>query len=125
MIDALIAGRLHGKPSGRTASNGNLFATAKVRVPTRDGEALFVNVIAFDENVVSALIGLSEGDSVALSGELTPRAWTDKEGTPRPALDLLAHHLTSPYCVKRKRRALAAVPAGGELPFGDQFPGAA
>jgi hypothetical protein len=33
MIDALIAGRLHGKVQRRTSKNDHGYATAKVRTP--------------------------------------------------------------------------------------------
>jgi single-stranded DNA-binding protein len=107
VIDALIAGRIHGKPGQRTSSNGNSYATAKVRVSVRTGEAYFVNVIAFAEEAVTALLALSEGDSVALSGELTPKVYTPANGEPRPSLDLLAHSVLTGYHVNRKRQAMS------------------
>jgi single-stranded DNA-binding protein len=128
MIDALIAGRIHRKPSEHTAKNGKRFVTAKVRVSTRDGGALFVNVICFEESATGALLALGDGDSIALSGEATPGVWTAKDGTVRPVLDLLAHAVISPFSVTRKRRAAlaaAASPASIELPFDDDLPGAA
>lgn len=110
MIDALIAGRIYGKPSERTSNNGNYYAVAKVRVSVRDGEAYFVNVIAFDEAAIGALLALSDGDSVALSGELTPKVYQPKEGPPRPSLDLLAHAVLTAYHVSRKRQAVTTDP---------------
>ena len=111
MIDALIAGRLYGKPAERTTSAGKPFATAKVRVSTRDGDALFVNVIAFAESAVTALLALSDGDSIALTGELTPKVYTPNSGEPRPSLDLLAHAVLTEYHVSRKRQAMSEQPA--------------
>jgi len=58
VIDALIAGRLYG--------------TASVRTAKVTGESLFVNVIAFAASAVEALLALTDGDSVALSGETHP-----------------------------------------------------
>lgn len=131
MIDALIAGRIYGKPAERTATSGSRFATAKVRVSIRTGEGLFVNVIAFDAEAIRVLLALSDGDSVALAGELTPKVWTDKEGNARPSLDLLAHGVLTPYHVARKRKVTReptdphqGKPAGA-LPFDDDLPGAA
>ena len=128
MIDALIAGRVHRKPAEHTAKNGKRFVTTKVRVSTRDGGAIFVNVICFEESAGGALLALGDGDSVALSGEATPGVWMAKDGTARPVLDLLAHAVISPFNVTRKRRAAmaaAATPAFCELPFDDDLPGAA
>lgn len=91
MIDGLIAGRLFGDPERRIDKVGKHFTLLKVRASTAEGEVLFVNVIAFDERLRTALDGLRDGDSVALSGTVNPRVWTDKQGMARPALDMVAH----------------------------------
>jgi len=120
MIDAIIAGRLYGNPQSRTSKNGNAFAIAKVRTPMTNGESAFVNVIAFSDTAKTALLALSEGDSVAIAGELKVSTYTDKEGTARPSLDLTAHAVLTEYHVVRKRKAVTepAEPerarAGGE-----------
>ena len=106
MIDALISGKLYGQPTERTSKTGKPFALAKVRAAGGDGESLFVNVIAFDTAPCTALLALGDGDSVALSGSLTPKVWTDKEGNARPGLDLVAHQVLTAYHVTRKRRAV-------------------
>ena len=106
MIDALIAGKLYGQPKQMTSKAGKPFATAKVRAAAGEGEALFVNVIAFDPDTVAALLALGDGDSVALAGSLTPKVWTDREGNHRPAVDLVAHQVLTPYHVTRKRKAV-------------------
>ena len=64
-------------------------------------------MIAFDTEVVDGLLALGDGDSVALSGSLTPRVWTDKQGNHRPSLDMVAHQVVTAYHVQH-RRALAA-----------------
>ncbi|MEZ0191707.1 single-stranded DNA-binding protein [Ralstonia solanacearum] len=116
MIDGLIGGKVYGKPGERTGQSGKRFVTAKVRAAAGDGEALFVNVIAFDGDAQAALLALEDGDSVSLSGALTPKGWTDKNGEARPALDMVAHAVLTAYQVKRKRRAVQrqAAPAGGD-----------
>lgn len=116
MIDALISGKLYGQPTERTSKTGKPFALAKVRAAGGDGESLFVNVIAFDTAPCTALLALGDGDSVALSGSLTPKVWTDKEGNARPGLDLVAHQVLTAYAVTRKRnttRQNATAPAHG------------
>ncbi len=97
MIDGLIAGRLIGDPEQRVGKSESRFVVAKVRAPSGDGENLLVNVIAFDEAVGQALLALRDGDSVALAGSLTPKAWTDKQGNVKPALDLIAQRVLSAY----------------------------
>ncbi|HEX5355481.1 MAG TPA: single-stranded DNA-binding protein [Aquabacterium sp.] len=105
MIDALIAGRLQGQPSEKTGKNGKPYVIAKVRATAGDGDTLIVNVITFSDAVGDALLALDEGDSVALSGALTPKIWTDRDGQTRPALDLIAHQILTAYDVNRKREA--------------------
>jgi len=68
---------------------------------------VFVNVIAFSQAVCEALLALGDGDAVALAGSLTPKAWIDREGTARPALDLVASQVLTAYHVSRKRKAVA------------------
>ena len=95
MIDGLVAGRLYGEAERRTDKAGKAYSLAKVRAATAEGEMLFVNVIAFDDDLCASLHRLRDGDSVALSGGLNPRVWTDKQGNARPALDMVAHRLIS------------------------------
>lgn len=105
MIDALVAGKMYGTPIERTSKNGNTYVTAKVRAPTRDGEAQFVNIVAFAASVVAALLVLDDGDAVALAGELSAKAYSSKEGEPKPSLELLAQHVLTEFQVTRKRQA--------------------
>jgi single-stranded DNA-binding protein len=114
MIDGLIGGKLHGKPAKRTGQAGKSFVTAKVRTPLADGDSIFVNVITFSESVGDALLALDDGDSVALSGSLTPKVWTDKNGNAKPALDLVAQAITTAYHVTRKRRTVQGQPEANE-----------
>ena len=108
MIDVLIAGRLYSKPQSRRSKNGNAFATAKVRTPMANGESSFVNVVAFSAAARTALLALTDGDSVAISGELKASTYTDKDGAARPSLDLTAHAVLAEYHVQRKRKAVEA-----------------
>ncbi|WP_325168928.1 hypothetical protein [Melaminivora jejuensis] len=73
-IDALISGKLHARPESRTSKNGKPFATAKLRAAAGDGDSLFVNVIAFEQAAVAALLALDAGDSLAVAGSVTPRS---------------------------------------------------
>ena len=108
MIDALVAGKIHKQPQSRVASNGKRFCTTVLRASGRDGNGLFVSVIAFSQTACDALLALDEGDSVALAGELTPKIYTPRDGSePRPSLDLVAHRVLSEYHVTRKRKAMA------------------
>ena len=108
MIDALVSGRIHKQPQSRVASNGKRFCTAVLRASTRDGNGIYVRVIAFSQTACDALLALDEGDSVALAGELTPKIYTPRDGSePRASIDLVAHRVLSEYHVTRKRKAMA------------------
>lgn len=106
MIDALIQGRLYGRPKSRTTKSGSAYTTAKLRTSMANGEAAFVNVISFSDAAVSALLALDDGDCVAIAGELKVGTYTDKDGTARPSLDLTAHSVLTEYHVSRKRKAV-------------------
>ncbi|TDN69315.1 single-stranded DNA-binding protein [Paraburkholderia sp. BL10I2N1] len=121
MIDGLVGGRLYGEAQIRTGQNGKRFVTCKVRATAGDGETLFVNVIAFDDDVQTALLALSDADSVALTGALTPKVWTDKNGLVKPALDMVAHGLLTAYNVRRKRQALGGDAASQTPHAGDDL----
>jgi len=107
VIDALIQGRIFGKPSQRTASNGNSFVIAKLRTQMANGEVSFINVITFSESAGAALLALEDGDTAALAGELKVSTFTPKDGAARPSIDLTAHAVLTEYHVQRKRRAVA------------------
>ncbi|HEU0228931.1 MAG TPA: single-stranded DNA-binding protein [Burkholderiaceae bacterium] len=106
MIDALIAGKLYGVPKQGTGKNGNTYATAKVKVATGSGDMLLCGVIAFDEKAQAALLALTDGDSVALSGALTPKVYQARDGEHRPGLDMVAQVVTTAYHVRHKRAAI-------------------
>ena len=106
MIDALIAGKVYGQPQSRNDAKGRPYSLGKVRASTSSGESLFVSVIAFGE-AARAFMALEDGDSVALAGSITPRAWADKQiGEPRPGLDMQAQQVLSAYHLKKKRDAI-------------------
>lgn len=112
MIDGLISGKIYGQPKDGLSKNGHPYTTAKVRA-SEGGETLFVNVIAFADEARRELLALTDGDSVALTGSLTPKVWTDRDGQSRPALDMVAAHVMSLYRLKKKRQMVQQ--DGGEI----------
>lgn len=106
MIEALITGTMFSLAEQRQGKNDSTFVLAKVKAQPAEGEPLIVNVIAFAREACAALLALDEGDALALSGTLTPKVWTDKQGNTRPALDLVASQVLTVYQVERKRAAL-------------------
>lgn len=111
MIEALITGKLHQRAEERTSKGGRPFVTAKVRAAVSEAEGVFVNVVAFSESAGAALLALEAGDSLALAGTLKPGAWIDREGNPRPSLDLVAAQVMTLYGLKRRRAAAAGADA--------------
>lgn len=106
MMDGLISGKLHGLPEQRMGKNGKAFAIATVRAACASGDVIFVNCITFAPDAVAALLALGDGDSITLAGELTPKAWADRNGEPRAGLDMVVHAVLTPYHVQRKRKAM-------------------
>lgn len=107
MIDGLIAGKLMGSPDRRMDKNAKPFVVAKVLASAGDGESIIVNVIAFDAGTGQTLLELEDGDSLALTGALTPRVWTDKQGSARPSLDVVAHRVLSANDVQLDRKSVS------------------
>jgi len=90
MIEALIAGHLMGDASRRMDKTGREFIVARVLARSKGDEEFIVNVIAFDDAACAALLALADGDALSLTGALSPKVWTDKQGNARPSLDLVA-----------------------------------
>lgn len=106
MIDGLIAGRLMGDASRRTDKLGRPYAVARVLARNKMDEEFIVNVIAFDDTACAALLALADGDAISLSGSLTPKVWTDKQGMTRPSLDMVAAQVLTAYHLGRKQSAM-------------------
>jgi single-stranded DNA-binding protein len=107
MIDGLIQGKLFGDPKTGRGKNDNPFTTALVRTAAGSGESLMVSVIAFEKAAQAALQALGDGDSVALAGSLTPKVYEAKDGSHRPALDMMVHAVLTVYHVQRKRQVVS------------------
>ena len=106
MIDGLIAGKVQGQPMRKTGKTGKAYVTAKVRAHAGDSD-VFVNVICFSDSTGAALLALGDGDAVSLAGALKPGAWLDKEGAPRPSLDMVASAVLTVYHIAKKRKTMA------------------
>jgi Single-strand binding protein family len=104
MIDGLVAGRLMGDASRRVDKAGRSYIVARVLARNKADEEFIVNVIAFDEAPCAALLALRDGESLTLSGALTPKVWTDKQGMTRPSLDMVATHVLTAYHARSSSR---------------------
>lgn len=87
-----------------------------------DGAVIVVSVTAFEPEPMAALLVMSEGDAVSITGPLTLGTWTDNEGLQRPSAAMLAHNVLTAYSVNKKRKAqpeALPVPSPGKV--GDLF----
>lgn len=105
MIDALVAGKLFGKPELRTSQGGRNYVKGKLRVATRGDESIFVGLVCFSRTLGEALAAMDDGDSVACSGELSLRGYLDKHGQPQAGVDLVVAAFTTAHHMARKRDA--------------------
>lgn len=119
MIDAIITGKIYSAPERRVSKTGSEYLTAKVRAATGNGEALFVNCIVFDADAARSLLALQSGDSLSISGELTPGAWLDRGGEPRPSLSMVVSKVLTLYNLDKKRKSSKATPASAPQPQDD------
>lgn len=106
MMDGLVAGRLMGDASRRVDKMGRPFIVARVLARNKADEEFIVNVIAFDDAPCAALLALDDGEAIALSGSITPKVWTDKQGNARPSLDMIATQVLTAYHANRKQAAM-------------------
>jgi hypothetical protein len=112
MIDGLIAGRLMGDASRRVDKMGRSYIVARVLARNNADEEFIVNVIAFDEAPCAALKALNDGEALTLSGALTPKVWTDKQGNARPSLDMIAAQVMTAYHAGARQVAMGAPGTG-------------
>lgn len=82
MIQGLISGRV----------SGDIKSTDKYtagRITVKAGtDVLTVGFIAFAADVRAMLDGLTADDAVSLSGDITPKAFTDRSGTSRATINI-------------------------------------
>jgi single-stranded DNA-binding protein len=121
VIEALVSGKVFGVPVQRISKAGRPFVTGKMRIATGNGESAFIGLVAFSDSATAALSALSDGDGCSVAGTLTVGAFMHKDGTPRPALDLVAHLVLTAYHLGRKRKAM--LPPDTSQERDEQLPG--
>lgn len=104
MLTVLCSGTLARDPQARTGAAGKPFATALMRTPCEDAEAILVSVIAFDPQAVRALLALSKGDAVAVAGRAKLSTW-QKDGETRHGLAVVGDQVLSVYALNQRRKA--------------------
>jgi len=109
MLTALAAGTLTADPVERTSTAGKPYATALMRVPCEDAEALLCSLIAFAPEAVRALMLLTKGDGLAVAGRGKLTSWEAKNGEQRHGLSVVADQVLSAYQVEKRRKAAREV----------------
>ena len=119
MIDAIVTGKMYAAPERRIAKTGSEYLSAKVRVAVANSDAIFINCVVFDADAAHSLAALSAGDSVALSGEITPSVWVDREGKSRVSVSMVVSKALTLYNLDKKRKSSKAAPASALQPQDD------
>jgi len=106
MLSVLASGTLARDPQQRTSATGKPYCTALLRVPCDDAEALLASIIAFNQEAVQAIMALSRGDSVAVTGKGKLSNW-EKDGEQKYGLSVVAEKVLTPYQLDKRRRQTA------------------
>jgi single-stranded DNA-binding protein len=105
MIDALVSGRMRGTVNLRTTNTGKPFAVWRMATTDKNGDGVLCSCIAFSQTAIDGAQRLSDGDSIAVSGEAAISTWQASDGTARHGLDVLVHVVMTAYHLGRKRKA--------------------
>jgi len=108
MLTALVSGTLTSDPVERISTAGKPYATALMRVPSEDAEALLCSLIAFAPDAVRALMLLTKGDNLAVAGRGKLTTW-EKGGEQRHGFSVVADQVLTAYQVDKRKRAAREV----------------
>lgn len=103
-LDLLVQGRLRGSVTTKTAANGNPYAIFKMAAADKNGASILISCIVWEASAIEQVERLTDGDSVAVSGEAAISTWRASDGALRHGLDVTAHLVMTPYHCGRKRR---------------------
>ena len=112
MLNILALGTLVSDPRPRQNTAGKAYATASMRVPTDDGEAMVVSLIAFNARPVASLLALSKNDSLSVTGRAKLSEWVAHDGVEKHGLSVVADQVLSVYQIEKKRRQASQSAAG-------------
>jgi hypothetical protein len=99
---ALISGRIFRDPERKVSKAGKPFAVAKLREGAGDA-AVWWSVVAFADEVREELLGLRDGDAVAVSGPFTVTTY-ERGGEIRLSHSLTVDRLITARRVKKRER---------------------
>lgn len=103
MMAASAYGRLGGDPKSIETRTGTAMAVGQiaVEVPDRqgDGSTLWVGIVTFGKTA-DALLRHSKGDMLSVVGRVQRNAYTDRNGTEREQLQIIADAIVSARTVR-------------------------
>jgi len=115
----ILIGNLGADPEAKETRKGETMA--KLRIATKaqkkDGETSWWSVAAFRFNADFALKYLKKGDQILVEGSISIRKYTDKEGNPRQAVDVVADRIQSVGARQEKPAMNGRSNESQEIPF--------
>ncbi|MCA1698566.1 MAG: single-stranded DNA-binding protein, partial [Actinobacteria bacterium] len=101
-------GRLTRKPELRSTSSGATVTTVAIASSRRgsDDDPIYVDLVLWDAQAAFAAEHLVRGQAVAFAGRVEPRAWTDRDGNARVAIEV--HGVELEYGAKPRAAAADA-----------------
>ena len=129
MNKIFIIGRLTAEPENRTTPNGISVTTLRVAVNRRMNrdQTDFFNVVTWRGLADNCARYLVKGQQVAVEGELQMRAYEDRDGTKRTAIEINANNVEFLAKAGQRTETPAAQESdfalyGGELPEDGELP---
>ena len=115
----ILIGHLGADPESKETRDGSTMA--KLRLATKaqkkDGETSWWSIAAFRFNADFALKYLKKGDQILVEGSVSIRKYTDKDGNPRQAVDVVADRIQSVGVRQEKTETNGRSSGSDEIPF--------
>jgi single-stranded DNA-binding protein len=105
MLSILASGSLVRDPQRKMSAQSRAYVTGLMRVPSEDAEAILLSIVCFSENAMTGLLALAKGDALAVAGRAKLTEWTDKEGTLKHGMSVIADRVMSAYSAGKTRKA--------------------
>lgn len=91
MITVTVIGRLGADPDAKEINGKEL---CNLRVASKEfGTTEWIGVVCYGKDAAFCKEYLNKGDSVAISGRLQTRKWTDKNGLERYTTEVIANRV--------------------------------
>jgi hypothetical protein len=95
-VDVIVQGRLRGTMEIKNP-RGKSYATFVMYAIDQKGASVRINCITFIGAVIEKICILEEGDSIAITGEISIGTWIGSDGIARQGLDVTVHTAKSAY----------------------------